>query len=68
MENMINMKKAGMKVIETNKLTKGVIKALNYYFCNEKTARMTDEEYKQFLHDIEKAYFYIKEFKEYYLG
>lgn len=55
-----------MSKIETNKLTKGVIEAMNYYFGDNKTERMTKEEYDLFLHDIEKAYFHISELKEHY--
>ena len=55
-----------MSKIETNKLTKGVIDAMNYYFEDEKTDRMTDEEYQAFLHDIEKAWYHLNELKEHY--
>lgn len=55
-----------MSKIETNKFTKGVIDAMNYYFGDEKTDRMTDEEYQAFLHDIEKACFHLSEIKDHY--
>ena len=55
-----------MAKIETNKFTKGVIEAMNYYFGDDKTERMTKEEYDEFLHDIEKAYFHLSEIKDHY--
>lgn len=55
-----------MEKIETNKFNKGVIEAMNYYFGDNKTERMTKEEYAEFLHDIEKAYFHLSEIKDHY--
>lgn len=55
-----------MSKIETNKFTKGVIDAMNYYFDEVTTERMTKEEYDEFLKDIAKAYYHLNELKEHY--
>lgn len=62
----IKLKIIIMSKIETNKFTKGVIDAINYYFEDDKTDRMTKEEYDEFLNDIKKAYFHLNELKEHY--
>lgn len=67
---MQNLKFYIMEKIETNRFTKGILDAIAYYFDGDKNCRMlrmSDEEYKQFQHDIEVAGDYIDDLKKNYL-